>query len=282
MSTLKDLQQEYEQYRVIGELSEALEGIASYRIRQIKDRVLLSKEFFRELYAIYLALRVDKATARTPELNRDLYVVITSTGGLSGEIDDMILSQVMSDYTAETTDILTIGQRGSMRLQARGVKPVRAFGQPDITQPIDASPIIALAQKYRRTYVYYQEFLTLTAQRPNRIELVLEAKAQENEAVGMPGDGVQDLIIADEYLFEPSQEEVVAYLERIMLGLTMTQLIFESQLAQFASRFTAMLTANLRAQDAQRDTRMRFLAARRRERDEAAHEIVYAMRGVLP
>jgi F0F1-type ATP synthase gamma subunit len=59
----------------------------------------------------------------------------------------------------------------------------------------------------------------------------------------------------------------------------MTQLIFESQLAQFAARFTAMLTANSRATDAQQETRMRYLAARRRERDEAAHEIVYAMRG---
>lgn len=280
MSTLKDLSQEYEQYRVIGELSEALEGIASYRIRQIKDRVLLSKEFFRELYAIYLGMRVDKTTTRQSELQRDLYIVITSTGGLSGEIDDRIIQQMMSEYTAATTDIITIGARGSGLLQARGVRPVRAFGQPDITKPIDTSPIVDIAQKYRRTFVYYQEFQTLTLQRPGKIELVLEAQGVEDVQAVSSGPATENIIIASEYLFEPSEEEVVAYLENVMLGITMTQLIFESQLAQFAARFTTMLTANMRARDAQHDTRMRFLSARRRERDEAAHEIVYAMRGL--
>ncbi len=279
MSNLKDLQQEYEQYRVIGELSEALEGIASYRIRQIKDRVLLSKEFFQELYAIYLGLRVDADTIRVPSINRDLYIVLTSTGGLSGEIDDQIVRQVTKDYAAATTDIITIGAHGSALLSARGLRPVRAFGQPDITKPIDTSPIVEVAQKYRRTYVYYQEFQTLTLQRPARIELVLEAQRTDNQLPDSPIK-TENIIIASEYLFEPTQEEVITYLENVMLSITMTQLIFESQLAQFAARFTAMLTANSRAIDAQRDTRMRFLAARRRERDEAAHEIVYAMRGV--
>lgn len=280
MSNLKDLQQEYEQYRVIGELSEALEGIASYRIRQIKDRVLLSKEFFRELYAIYLGLRVDKATTRKPTINRDLYIVITSTGGLSGEIDDQIIQQVTRDYTATTTDIITIGARGSALLSARGLRPVRAFGQPDITKPIDTSPIVSVAQQYQRTYVYYQEFQTLTLQRPGRIELVLETQTLEGQVASPAVNKTENIIIASEYLFEPTQEEVIDYLENVMLSITMTQLIFESQLAQFAARFTAMLVANSRANEAQRDTRMRFLAARRRERDEAAHEIVYAMRGI--
>ncbi|MFO0955627.1 MAG: F0F1 ATP synthase subunit gamma [Candidatus Saccharibacteria bacterium] len=278
MSSLKDLQQEYEQYRVIGELSEALEGIASYRIRQIKDRVLLSKEFFQQLYAIYQGLRVEKDTVRSPSINRDLYIVLTSTGGLSGEIDDQIVRQVVKDYTASTTDIITIGAHGSALLSVRGIRPVRAFGQPDITKPIDTSPIVEVAQKYRRTYVYYQEFQTLTLQRPARIELVLETQRIESELPDSTAK-TENLIIANEYLFEPTQEEVIAYLENVMLSITMTQLIFESQLAQFAARFTAMLTANSRATDAQQETRMRYLAARRRERDEAAHEIVYAMRG---
>jgi F0F1-type ATP synthase gamma subunit len=88
MSTSKDIFREFEQYAVIGELSEALEGIASYRIRQIKDRVLLSKEFFQELYSIYLSLRVEKDDVREPAKSKDLFIVITSTSGLSGVIDD--------------------------------------------------------------------------------------------------------------------------------------------------------------------------------------------------
>ncbi len=65
-----------------------------------------------------------------------------------------------------------------------------------------------------------------------------------------------------------------------MLSITLTQLIFESQLSQFSARFTAMLAANMRAHDTKRLAQLRYLAARRHKRDEAAHEIVYAMGSV--
>lgn len=280
MSSSKEILSELRQYQVIGELSGALEGIASYRIRQIKDRVLLSKSFFQELYAIYLSLRVDKEVTRRPTRNKDLYIVITSTGGLSGVIDDKIVSRVMRDYTASTTDVVTIGARGSMLLRARDVKLVRTFGQPDITRPIDTTPIVALARQYQRTFVYYQEFETLSLQRSSRIELVLETQTLEKNSLPSGLINTDNIMLASDYLFEPTIEEVIEYLENVMLNITMTQLIFESQLAQFAARFTAMLTARTRAQQAQRDANMQYLSARRRERDESANEIVYAMRGL--
>jgi len=280
MSSSKDILREFEQYKVIGELSGALEGIASYRIRQIKDRVLLSKSFFQELYAIYLSLRVEKDVTRKPQYSKDLYIVITSTGGLSGVIDDEIVSRVMQDYVAATTDVVAIGARGAALLRARGVELARSFGQPDITRPIDTSPIVLMAQQYRRTFVYYQEFQTLTLQKPNRIELVLETQTLEKNSSPSVQSAADNIMLASEYLFEPTVDEVIEYLENVMLNITMTQLIFESQLAQFAARFTAMLTARTRAHDAQGEAHMQYLSARRRERDEAAHEIVYAMRGL--
>lgn len=280
MSSSKDILREFEQYKVIGELSGALEGIASYRIRQIKDRVLLSKSFFEELYAIYLSLRVDKDVTRKPLHTKDLYIVITSTGGLSGVIDDEIVTRVMRDYVSATTDVVTIGARGAALLRSRGVELARTFGQPDITRPIDTSPIVLLAQQYRRTFVYYQEFQTLTLQRPNRIELVLEAQTLEKNSSPNIVVDTDNIMLASDYLFEPTVDEVIEYLENVMLNITMTQLIFESQLAQFAARFTAMLTARTRAHDAQGEAHMQYLSARRRERDEAAHEIAYAMRGM--
>jgi F0F1-type ATP synthase gamma subunit len=152
--------------------------------------------------------------------------------------------------------------------------------QPDITRPIDTSSIVTLARQYRRSFVYYQEFQTLTIQKPNRIELVLETQTLENSELARGKINTDNIILASEYLFEPTIDEVIEYLENVMLNITMTQLIFESQLAQFAARFTAMLMARRRAHDAQNDARLRFLSARRRERDEAAHEIVYAMRGM--
>lgn len=279
MSTIKDLQADVRQYGMVEELTEALEGISSYRIRQIKDRVLLSKQFFRELWTIYSSMRVDKpARPSHPDHQRDLFIILTSTGGLAGDIDDAIVRRVLADYVAGETDIITIGARGAAQLTARGITPINHFQQPDITKPIDTSPIVSFVPHYRRTFVYYEEFESLMIQRVGRIELLVETQSIGTaDAAKVDRD---NLIFASEYLFEPTETEVVDYLESVMLSITLTQLIFESQLSQFSARFTAMLAANMRAHDTKRLAQLRYLAARRHKRDEAAHEIVYAMGSV--
>jgi F0F1-type ATP synthase gamma subunit len=61
----------------------------------------------------------------------------------------------------------------------------------------------------------------------------------------------------------------------MMLGVALTQVILESRLAQFASRFTAMTIANNKAHEMFRDYNLKYHSAKRAERDEAAHELVY-------
>lgn len=279
MSTINNLTHDWEQLGTIEELTGALEGISSYRIRQVRDRVLLSKQFFNELWGIYQSLQVEKpATAIRIEKVRDLFIVITSSAGLNGEIDASIVQRVLTDFSAATTDIIVIGTRGAGLLQAHGIQPIRSFDQPNIARPIDTSAIVKFVPQYRQTYVYYQEFESLTVQRVQRIELILEPQAlKQDEMTQLKRD---NLIIAAEYLFEPTEEDVVGYLEHVMLGVALTQMVLESQLAQFAARFTSMIMANSRAHDARREAYFRLLGAKRRERDESAHEIVYAMGGL--
>ena len=168
--------------------------------------------------------------------------------------------------------------RGGALLHSQGVTPIRGFKQPEITQPIDTSPIVSYVTQYRRTFVYYQEFQSLTVQSVGKIELILEAQAlKQDEMTRLDHD---NLIVAAEYLFEPTEAAVVEYLEHVMLGVALTQMILESQLSQFAARFTSMIGANTRAVEAGQETYLHWLAARRRERDETAREIVNAIGGL--
>lgn len=51
------------------------------------------------------------------------------------------------------------------------------------------------------------------------------------------------------YIFEPSSYQVAAYLENSILRLTISQFIYDSRLAQVASRFKAMSAAKERLID---------------------------------
>src|SRR5579872_5566106 len=76
------------------ELSSAFEGIASMKIAKIKNKVMVSTKFFDELWNIYRQLRVDNlfkygrdAQSNADVIDKELYIIITSEGGLSGDID---------------------------------------------------------------------------------------------------------------------------------------------------------------------------------------------------
>lgn len=279
MSMSQDLLKQLDEIATIESLTEVFESIASLRIRQIKDRVVSSKTFFTELWQIYAQLRIDpkdRLKSRTPsgrKKNKNAIIIITSAGGLSGEIDKKIIDRVLAEYDRQNDELIVIGTRGVVLLAEHKVKPVKVFDLPDITKSIDASPIIRLIEQYQRTTVYYQTFVSLAVQDVGKIELLLAAKQLGDEQSDLIHKN--ELVYTSDYLFEPSLEAVILYLESMMLGVALTQVILESRLAQFASRFTAMTVANTKAHEMYRDYNLKYHSAKRAERDEASHELIY-------
>lgn len=257
MSMSQDLLKQLDEIATIESLTEVFESIASLRIRQIKDRVVSSKTFFTELWQIYAQLRVDpkdRLKSHIPsgrKKNKNAIIIITSAGGLSGEIDKKIIDRVLAEYDRQSDELIVIGTRGVVLLAEHKVKPVKVFDLPDITKSIDASPIIRLIEQYQRTIVYYQTFVSLAVQDVGKIELLLAAKQLGDEQSDVAHKN--ELVYTSDYLFEPSLEAVIMYLESMMLGVALTQVILESRLAQFASRFTAMTVANTKAHEMYRD-----------------------------
>ncbi len=63
-----------------------------------------------------------------------------------------------------------------------------------------------------------------------------------------------------------------------MLGIMISQLILESKLAQYASRFRAMSAANDRAKESHDELRLLYNRAKRALNDERLKEIVASMK----
>ena len=115
-------QKELAQINTIEGLTSVFESIASLRIAQIKDKVESSSAFFNELWKIYTALRVDPATrmqATENQQHRDkpqAFIVITSEGGLSGDIDQRIVERMLKVYDPAKADVIVIGAHGANQL----------------------------------------------------------------------------------------------------------------------------------------------------------------------
>lgn len=262
------------------ELTSVFEGIASMRIAQIKNQVLQATEFFNELWHIYSQLRVStyfgfgrNADEDVEIIDKELYIVITAEGGFSGDIDQKLIQLMLQTYDKDKNEIIVIGHHGAIQLAQRGVSYKKYYKLPTRDQNINVSPIIKEVQQYRTTSVFYQEYVSLMVQDVKRIELS-SAVQQKGKSV----DKADEMITESNYIFEPSTYDVVDHLERSMMQIAMSQLILNSKLAQYASRFRAMSASHTRADEAKAELRLDYNRARRAIKDERLKEIVNGMK----
>jgi len=263
----------------VGQLAGAFEGIASMHIIRIKDQVAQSQAFFEDLWQIYTQLRVDKefhsghGYDKKVTINKELIIIITSDGSLSGDIDQKLVDDMLHYYDKKRHAIIVIGHHGAYQLKQAGVVYEKEFKLPGNSQKIDFSPIVLEIQKYSSCRVYYQTYVSLVRQEIKNIELS-QAVEEQGRAAQQQGDYISE----STYILEPSVFKVVGHMERSMLQIALAQVVLESKLAQYASRFRAMSVAHTKAKDASRDLHTELNHTKRIIKDERTKEIINGLR----
>jgi len=273
---------ELEQIHTIEELTGVFESIASIKIAKIRSRVVASKDFFSELWQTYRALRVDPREqlhrAARKKSGRNVLVAVTAEGKLSGDIDTQVIDEISQVYeAAHDTDVVVLGSRGANLLKQRGITATQTFHLPQSDTQFSVTDMIDLLGQYDQISVFYQTYESLRVQRVARIELVT--------AVRELGDEVEDdqtaeteIVSSQDFIFEPGSTEIADYLESLMMGVALTQVLMESKLAQYASRFNAMNAAKHRASELATEHGRQFYRAKRAEGDERLREVMKVAR----
>jgi len=257
------------------ELTSVFEGIASMRIAQTKNQVLESTKFFDALWQIYLQLRIDAIFAygrdkgQQAAIDKELYVIITAEGGFSGDIDQKLVELMLKEYDKEKNEIIVIGHHGAMQLSQRGVAFRKYYKLPSKDRNINVEPIIREVQEYRKCSVFYQEYISLMNQEVKKIGLTTAI-----QTTGAKAERPDEIISEATYIFEPSSYAVASHLERSMMKIALSQLILQSKLAQYASRFRAMSASHERADESKTELHLAFNRARRNVKDERLKEII--------
>lgn len=260
-----EIQAEENSMRTIVSLTSAFESLSSMKIMQTKSKVLISNQFFNEVWNIYKQIRMDvmfnfgRSFDEKP-IDKELLILITAPGGLSGDIDSRLVKKFRTYYKPEEHDIIVIGRHGAKQLDQVGIHYNLYFDMPT-KDFINVDPLMIEIRKYRSGRVFYQNYISLSQQDIRDMDL--------GEVVSRMGkiadlDTVDDEKISEKsYIFEPSAYAVAAHLETSILRLTLTQFIYDSRLAQLASRFRAMTAAKERSIESADDLHTQFRRAKR-------------------
>jgi F-type H+-transporting ATPase subunit gamma len=260
-----EIQAEERSMRTIVSLTSAFESLSSMKIMQTKNQVLISNQFFDEVWNIYKQIRVDvlfnygRAQGEMP-IDKEVLILITAQGGLSGDIDQRLIRRFRQYYKPEEHHVIVIGHHGAVQLEQAKIKPAQVFDMPK-GAIINVEPLIAVIKRYKTSRVFYQNYISLSQQEIKDVEL--------GEVISSKGK-IADLDLVDEekiteknYIFEPSAYAVVAHLESSVLRLTLAQFIYDSRLAQLASRFKAMTAAKERSIDTAAELHTAYSRAKR-------------------
>lgn len=272
------IEEEAAQIETVKDLTGVFESIASTQVAKVKNKVELSKEFFRLLWKRYSALRIDpnaRITGRDRSVGAaekpNVFVIISAEAGLSGDIDQRLVNTMLKDYDSQTTDIVVLGSHGASQLKQRDIPYVRFFQVPESDSYIDVSPVIDAVYPYSRIVVYYEEYASLGVQNIKTIDLI--SSIQE-----MSEDAEEDVITDQDTIFEPSIDYIADQMEMNMMTLALSQTILESSLAQSASRFNAMALAKDTAGNLLKDYKLEYHRAKRSESDRRMREILVSLK----
>lgn len=279
MSRLQEVAKQLKAMNTIVDLTSVFEGIASMRIAQVKNQVLQSQKFFSELWHMYTQIRVDDQfrfgrAGRAAAIDKQLYIIITSEGGFSGDIDQKLISWMLEQYDPTRQDIIVVGHHGAIQLTQNHIGFKKYFTLPSRDRNINVQPLVKEVSRYQSTVVFYQSYVSLMIQDVKRIELQT-AVTEEARQVNLQGE---DIISELTYIFEPSTYDVVAHLERSMMQIALSQVILDSKLAQYASRFRAMNLAHERADELYGTLTSQYNGAKRHAKDERLKEMINGLR----
>jgi ATP synthase F1 gamma subunit len=262
----------------IEDLTEVFESIASLHISKIRDRVVASKDFFAELWQTYSGLRVNpkQQLKRAHAKKESVFVAVASQSKLSGQINEQVIAELIKGLSQKPgTEVILIGLKNTEALQKANAKVVGSFPLPQGDFNFNINEILATLNNYDKISVFYQTYESLKVQKIAHIDLVSTVRSL-SENVSEEGETFS----AQEYIFEPNLKEIADYMESIMLGVALIQIIMESKLSQYAARFNSMSAAKKRASELIGQFESEFYRSKRGEADERLKEMLKVARRI--
>lgn len=268
--------------RSVVSLTSALESLSSMQIAKTKNKVLISNQFFDEVWTIYKQIRVDalfnfgRQVDETP-IDKELLILITAKGGLSGDIDQRLIRKVVEHYDETKNAVLVIGHHGALKLKQAHIDYTYYFDLPE-NDYINVDPLMDIIKNYTRSRIFYQNYISLSQQEIKDVDLS-EVVSSKGRVVDL-STASSDLVTEKTYIFEPSSYQVAAYLENSILRLTISQFIYDSRLAQVASRFKAMSAAKERSIDTASELHTEYNRAKRNQVDTRLKESLAGLKKI--
>jgi len=261
------------------QITKAMELVSTSKLKRAREKLEAVQPYYTTVLSSIQKILATSEGIKDPmlqprEIKNKCYIVYTADRGLAGGYNANILKQVEEAVeNKENAKIIVIGQKGSSYFRRNGYDVVGTFtGVSESPSFMDATQISNMALKLFRdeevdeVNIVYTKFNSTISHEPTVMK-ILPADELHNE-----GSEPVDTHVEREY--EPSPEEVLAYLIPKYVKAVIYGTLIESSASEQGARRVAMESATDNAEELIEELDLRYNRARQAAITQEISEIV--------
>lgn len=299
MAGLKLIKSKIKSVQKTQKVTKAMEAVSAAKMRKAQLRALAGRAYARAAVAILsrisgLREMASHSLMQKRELNRVLYVVITSDKGLAGALNSAVLRATFADINAsglpkESVFIIAVGRKANDFFVSRGFD-VEAFhpNNDQISSVFIHEIVSEAALRFQSATVdevkiAYQNFRSTFEQLPILRVIFPLSLVELQRVVGdiIPAKGAfshpQNGKAPAAYVVEPTQTKVLNVILPKLAGIFVYHALLESQASEHSARMVAMKSASDKAEEMRHALTLGFNKARQAAITREVSEITGGM-----
>tara|TARA_B100000212_G_scaffold113783_1_gene84804 strand:+ start:1029 stop:1889 length:861 start_codon:yes stop_codon:yes gene_type:complete len=266
MANLKEIRGRIKSIKSIQKVTSAMKMVAAAKLRTSQSNMEQCRPYSGKITSLLNDLMADCNSndydlMNKRDVNKTLYVVITSDRGMAGAFNTNILKKAQSDIDLDSKEksvIIPIGKKSRDYFKNRNFnifsEHIEFWGDLNFNHAIKIGDEIVnlfLSQKVDKVKIYYNEFKNLATQVIKNVDfLPLENIDTETK------------ILATDRLYEPSKEQILKELIPKHINVQVWQYLLESYASEQAARMLAMENATDNAGEMIRELGLQYNKAR--------------------
>jgi F-type H+-transporting ATPase subunit gamma len=285
MASLKEIRNRIVSVQSTQKITGAMKLVSAAKLRRAQTAIISLRPYSNKLNDILSNLSASVENSENSplfaqrDLKKVLLIVITSNRGLCGSFNSTIIKEVSkiveskykSQFESGNLELICIGKKGKEQLE----KKFNIVGFYDTILDKAAFDQIAViaeqlmqdytVEKYDKVEVLYNKFINPATQRIE-LENYLPIENIQSEQT------IQNNVV--EYIFEPSQAELLDVLIPKILKIQLYKTLLDSIASEHGARMTSMSKATDNANELLRDLKLKYNNARQAAITNELNEIV--------
>ncbi|QQL43882.1 ATP synthase F1 subunit gamma [Sulfuriroseicoccus oceanibius] len=265
MANMRDIRRRIKSVKNTAQITRAMELVAASKMKKAQDQAVAGRSYAGMLNNVLASLTEQSEEITSPlmekrEGGKTLVVLVSTDKGLCGGLNTNLFKKVLDEANVPAdAQFVSVGKKGR-RLIAKLQKELVADFEVKDPVPFGETKLLArfltkqfLEGKVDRVLVAYNHFVNTLSQKPTIVPL-LPLCPENLQEVTSEGATATD----QEYIFEPSQDDVFEHLLPLFVNFTTYQLVVEARASEHSARMVAMKSATDNAKGMIKDLTLEY------------------------